>query len=118
MLGCLINGSASRIHHMGTMAARIEGMAARVEINPELLVWARQRSGLGFDKLAHRFPKLAAWERREQMPTFKQLESFAQATHAPIGCFFLPDPPEEQVPSPGYRTIGGTPVPLPSAHPL
>jgi len=59
------------------MAARIEDMAAHVEINPELLVSARQRSGLGFDKLVHRFPKLVAWELGEQMPTFKQLENFA-----------------------------------------
>jgi len=90
-------------------------MTAHVEINPELLVWARQRSGLGFDKLVHRFPKLAAWERGEQLPTLKQLESFAQATHAPIGYFFLPEPPEEQVPIPDYRTVGDTGVRRPSA---
>jgi Zn-dependent peptidase ImmA (M78 family) len=90
-------------------------MAAHVEINPELLVWARQRSGLDFDQLAHRFPKLGAWERGEQLPTFKQLEGFAQATHAPIGYFFLPEPPEEQVPIPDYRTIGDTGVQRPSA---
>jgi transcriptional regulator with XRE-family HTH domain len=90
-------------------------MAAYVEINPELLVWARQRSGLDFDQLAHRFPKLAAWEQGEQLPTFKQLESFAQATYAPIGYFFLPRPPEEQIPIPDYRTIGDTGVRYPSA---
>ena len=53
-------------------------MSTRVEVNPELLAWARQRSGLAFVDIAHRFPMLAAWERGEQHPTLKQLESFAQ----------------------------------------
>jgi hypothetical protein len=35
----------------------------RVDIKPELLTWARERAGLETDALAHRFPKLAAWQR-------------------------------------------------------
>ena len=90
-------------------------MTAHVEVSPELLVWARQRSGLAFENLAQRFPKLAAWERGDQFPTFKQLESYAQATHTAIGYFFLPEPPDEQVPLPDYRTMGDTGVRRPSA---
>jgi transcriptional regulator with XRE-family HTH domain len=81
-------------------------MSERVAVSPELLEWARQRSGRDFDELARRFPKLNAWERGEQQPTLKQLESFAHATHTPIGFLFLPQPPEEQVPLPDYRTMG------------
>ncbi len=33
-------------------------MPLRVEINPELLVWARGRSGLEIDHRERRFPKL------------------------------------------------------------
>jgi Zn-dependent peptidase ImmA (M78 family)/transcriptional regulator with XRE-family HTH domain len=91
-------------------------MSTRVEVNPELLAWARQRSGLAFDDIAHRFPMLAAWERGEQQPTLKQLESFAQATHTSVGFLFLPEPPVEKVPIPDYRTIGDTGVQQSSAN--
>ncbi len=91
-------------------------MSTRVEVNPELLAWARQRSSLAFDDVEHRFPMLAAWERGERQPTLKQLESFAQATHTPIGFLFLPEPPVEKVPIPDYRTVGDAGVRLPSAN--
>ena len=90
-------------------------MNTHIEVSPKLLAWARQRSGLPFDDLAQRFPKLAAWERGEQAPTFKQLESYAQATRTAIGFFFLPAPPEEKVPIPDYRTVGDARVTRPSA---
>lgn len=90
-------------------------MSARAEVNPELLVWARQRSGVAFGELTRRFPRLAAWEHGEQQPTLKQLENFAQATHTAVGFLFLPSPPKERVPIPDYRTIGDTGVRQPSA---
>jgi Zn-dependent peptidase ImmA (M78 family) len=90
-------------------------MSTRVEVNPELLAWARQRSGLAFADVAHRFPMLAAWERGDQQPTLKQLEKFAQATHTPVGFLFLPEPPVERVPIPDYRTMRDTRVRQPSA---
>jgi IrrE N-terminal-like domain len=37
-------------------------MPERVDVNPELLVWARERSGLPAHDLAVRFPMLAQWE--------------------------------------------------------
>ena len=69
----------------------------------ELLVWARQRSGLPTQDLAARFPMLAAWELGERRPTFKQLESYAQATHTPIGFLFLPQPPRRDASNAGDR---------------
>ena len=74
----------------------------RVEIKPELLRWARERSGLDRAALAHRFPQLETWERRESSPTLKQLESFAKATHTPVGYLFLQEPPVERVPIPDF----------------
>src|SRR5690606_19763607 len=40
---------------------------------------------------------------------------FAAATHAPVGFFFLPQPPEEALPLPDFRTIGGAALAAPSA---
>lgn len=86
----------------------------RVEIKPELLRWARERSGLDRAALAHRFPRLDTWERRESSPTLKQLESFAKATHTPVGYLFLQEPPVERVPIPDFRTVGNERIGHPS----
>lgn len=77
----------------------------RVEVNPDLLRWARERAGFSVAALTRRFPHLDAWERRETRPTLKQLERFAQATYAPLGYLFLPEPPVETVPIPDFRTM-------------
>jgi Zn-dependent peptidase ImmA (M78 family) len=86
----------------------------RVEVRPKLLRWARERSGIDSEILARRFPKLEAWENETVRPTFKQLEQFAQSTHTPIGFFFLPEPPIEQVPIPDFRTLGNRRIEHPS----
>ncbi|MHB1502910.1 MAG: helix-turn-helix domain-containing protein [Acidimicrobiales bacterium] len=88
--------------------------SVRAPVSPQVLAWARERSGLGVDELANRFPKLTEWERGERTPTLKQLEDFARATHTPVGFLFLPEPPEEQVPIPDYRTMGDRGVRQPS----
>lgn len=79
----------------------------RVAIKPELVQWRRKRAGPPVDALASRFPKVPAWERGKAQPTIKQLEAFANATHVPIGYLFLPDPPEERLPIPDFRTVTG-----------
>ncbi|HLO96274.1 MAG TPA: ImmA/IrrE family metallo-endopeptidase [Burkholderiaceae bacterium] len=78
----------------------------RVPVQPSLFAWARQRARLDEAVLAARFPHLAEWEAGEAQPTMRQLEQYAQATHAPLGYFFLPMPPEEAVPIPDFRTMG------------
>jgi Zn-dependent peptidase ImmA (M78 family)/transcriptional regulator with XRE-family HTH domain len=78
----------------------------KVEVAPELLQWACERAGYSETVLATRFPKLDEWLRGDERPTFKQLERFAKATHAPLGFFFLQKPPLETVPIPDFRTVG------------
>jgi Zn-dependent peptidase ImmA (M78 family)/transcriptional regulator with XRE-family HTH domain len=80
----------------------------RVDVKPDLLLWACERAGRSVDALARQqsFRKLPAWISGEDRPTFKQLEKFAQATYTPFGYFFLPKPPEEYVPIPDLRTVG------------
>ncbi|MBB5806652.1 Zn-dependent peptidase ImmA (M78 family)/transcriptional regulator with XRE-family HTH domain [Saccharothrix ecbatanensis] len=80
-------------------------MVLRVEVPVELISWARERSGVSGTELARRFPKLREWEAGASSPTFHQLEDFANATHTPVGFFFLPEPPEEELPLPDFRTV-------------
>jgi len=86
----------------------------RVDVAPDLYAWARKRSGISDEDLTNKFPKLEEWQSRQQKPTLKQLEKFAHTTRTPFGFFFLTEPPEERIPIPDFRTIGGTPVVQPS----
>jgi Zn-dependent peptidase ImmA (M78 family)/transcriptional regulator with XRE-family HTH domain len=90
-------------------------VVVRADVNPELIAWARERSGVDAVDLNRRFPKLTEWEEGTRSPTLKQLEDFARATHTPVGYLFLQEPPEEHVPIPDYRTIGDAGVSRPSA---
>ena len=75
-----------------------------VEVAPEILRWAVERSGKEPESLVRRFPKLNAWLDQESEPTFRQLEDFAAATYTPFGYFFLDSPPKEPLPIPDFRT--------------
>jgi len=86
----------------------------RVEVRPEMLRWARERSRIDPHALLRRFPRLAAWERGEIRPTLKQVESFARATHTPVGFLFLQEPPVETVPIPDFRIAGNVDLGHPS----
>ena len=73
-----------------------------------MLRWACDRSGVHADTLARRFPQLPDWLSGARQPTLKQLEGFAKATRVPFGYLFLPEPPEERLPIPDFRTVGDT----------
>lgn len=88
----------------------------RISVSPDMLRWARDRARLDVFALEARFPKLAAWETGEVQPTLKQLEDYARATHAPIGYFFLPEPPAEPMPIPDFRTMANRAITQPSPN--
>lgn len=88
----------------------------RIAIQPAMFLWARERAGLDVVALAKRFPKYTEWEAGELAPTLKQLERFAKAVHVPEGYLFLPEPPDEEVPIPDFRTMGGRAVARPSPN--
>jgi len=80
----------------------------RVAVGPDLLRWARERAGvMQAGDLLGRFPKLPEWEAGAVQPTLKQLEAFARAVHVPVGYLFLPEPPDEPLPIPDFRTHEG-----------
>lgn len=86
----------------------------RVEVKPEMLRWACERSGFDLAELADRIPQLPSWDRGETRPTLKQLERFAKATRTPVGFLFLQEPPIERIPIPDLRTVGGGRIERPS----
>lgn len=80
-------------------------MVNRVSVQPELLLWARERSGSDAVDLQLRFPQLVLWETGSLQPTLRQLEKFAKAVHVPIGYFFLDTPPVEFLPITDFRVV-------------
>ncbi len=88
----------------------------RVAIEPGIVRWARERAGRELEDLSRSFPKLAQWEDGTLQPTLRQLEKFAHAVHVPIGYLFLPEPPEESLPIPDFRTVAGRGVRRPSPN--
>jgi Zn-dependent peptidase ImmA (M78 family) len=87
---------------------------ARVNVQPALLQWARDRSGLPSDVVELKFPKLTDWESGATRPTLKQLESFAKATRTPLGMLFLDEPPDLPLPIPDFRTVDDQAIAAPS----
>jgi Zn-dependent peptidase ImmA (M78 family) len=85
-------------------------MTVRVSVRPNLLTWARDRSGNTPEAVSVRFPAFDDWQAGRTLPTLKQLEHFAQAMHVPVGYLFLSEPPREGLPVPDFRTMGDRPV--------
>jgi len=90
-------------------------VALRVEVSPEVLAWAKRRSRVSETRLRKQFPKLPEWELGERLPTLKQLEGFARATHTPVGQLLRDEPPSKTVPIPDHRTMRAEPIDEPSA---
>ncbi len=75
------------------MAEHING------INPDILRWARERSGYTAEAIAAFLKKdvsiVIDWELGERALTYVQLEKLADKYKRPIAIFFFPEPPEE-----------------------
>jgi Zn-dependent peptidase ImmA (M78 family)/transcriptional regulator with XRE-family HTH domain len=69
-----------------------------IAINPSLLIWAREQSGYGLDRIAKRLQvpqgRIAEWETGARHPTLKQVENLARMFHRPLSIFFMPRPPQ------------------------
>ncbi|MBI3490580.1 MAG: helix-turn-helix domain-containing protein [Acidobacteria bacterium] len=85
--------------------------AIPAEINPALLIWAREQSGYSPELVAKRLDvklyRLEAWEHGERKPTVRQVQELAKYYHRPFGVFFLPQPPTIQPLAAEYRRLPG-----------
>ncbi len=70
-----------------------------------VLRWAINRARLDESIVTRKFQKWPMWLTGKAQPTLRQLETFAQMTHTPIGYFFLPKPPVLDLPIPDFRTL-------------
>ena len=75
------------------MAEYIQG------INPDIVRWARERSGYTLHEIAKSFKKdiatISNWESGTAAPTYVQLETLADKYKRPVAMFFFPEPPQE-----------------------
>lgn len=85
--------------------------AIPAEVNPALLVWAREQSGytpeLVAKRLGVKLERLEAWESGERKPTVRQTQELAKYYHRPFGVFFLPQPPSVPPLAAEYRRLPG-----------
>lgn len=77
----------------------------RVAVESSVLRWALQRSGRQA-AIESKYPQVSRWLQNEAQPTLRQLEHLAKATATPLGYFLLPEPPEDRLPIPHFRTVG------------
>lgn len=74
------------------MSQRIEA-----EINPQLLVWARESVGMATSDVSKKLKtseqRISEWESGNIKPSIPQLRKIAKLYKRPIAIFFLPEPP-------------------------
>jgi Zn-dependent peptidase ImmA (M78 family) len=88
-------------------------MANTINIQPQLIRWAVERSGL---ELSSYPAEIADWIRGNKAPTLSKLEKFARKAMVPFGYLFLDSPPVETLPVPDYRTMRDAGVRRPSPN--
>jgi Zn-dependent peptidase ImmA (M78 family) len=93
-------------------------MARAANINPEILVWARESAGLSLKDAANRLglsssetnsaaDKLEEFEAGEKFPTRNQLAKFATVYRRPLITFYMKQPPEKGARGEDFRTLPG-----------
>lgn len=81
----------------------------RVNINPAVLVWARETAGIVIEIAATRIgvkpERLHAWEQGELKPTVNQLRKCAALYKRPLATFYLGEPPRDVGAVHDFRTL-------------
>jgi Zn-dependent peptidase ImmA (M78 family) len=80
-------------------------------VKPALLVWARERSGLGLEEAASKMKidpaLLRAWEDGTEQPSIAQVRKLGEIYKRPLAVFFLQEPPTEFDAQREFRRLPG-----------
>lgn len=81
-----------------------------IEIQPSILIWARESIGLSVNDVAQKLGKdvqiIEQWESGINFPTLPQLEKLAYEVYKrPLAVFFMSEPPREPSLKKDFRTI-------------
>lgn len=76
-------------------------------INPKILVWCREVSGISFEDASTKFgtEKLSSWENGNDFPTYSQLQQLCDYYRKPVAVCFFPEPPEYKNVAASFRTV-------------
>jgi transcriptional regulator with XRE-family HTH domain len=85
--------------------------AIQIPVNPAVLKWARETSGVPIEDVA-KWLKLSTsafsrWEAEETSLTLTQARTLASYFKRPLAAFLLPVPPPEPGPPQDFRTLPG-----------
>ena len=97
----------------------IPGMAQDEQINPKMLLWARETAGLSVEEAADKLglkdtarargiDKLRALEAGDRTPSRTQLLKAAAVYRRPLIAFYLPEPPRRGQRGEDFRAVTGT----------
>lgn len=91
----------------------------KITLQPDVLRWARERSGLSEDELAKGMQvkpeRVLEWERSGEI-TVAQVRKLAQRTYTPEGYLYLDQPADDSLPIADFRTVGDHPLTRPSPN--
>jgi transcriptional regulator with XRE-family HTH domain len=76
-----------------------------IQVNPDLIAWARKRAGLTLKEASKKFNRIAAWEAGDTSPTYPQLERLADKLKLPVAVFFFPELPSLPPIRESFRTL-------------
>lgn len=76
-------------------------------INPSILIWAREASGISLKEVSEKFgkDKIENWEKGADYPTYNQLQQLCDFYRKPIAICFFPEPPVIKNLTTSFRTI-------------
>ncbi|TRX61934.1 hypothetical protein FNY97_06540 [Corynebacterium hiratae] len=74
-------------------------------IEPAVLDWAIERTGLSLDELMKDFPRIREWVENTSQPTLNQAQDLAKKAKIPFGRLLLQTPSESRISVPDFRTV-------------
>ena len=84
----------------------MSGGRVEISLQPDVLRWARERDGLGVERLAAKVgvrpERVVEWERSGRI-SISQAARLARRTHTPLGHLYLPEAPDDDLPIPDFR---------------